>query len=75
MHRRKRRTSRVDGFFSSIKGMPNRSARFWRFSSSGSIAVTVGGGVGVGGSVTSCLGSLNAGGGTATGWSAFQSTL
>ena len=63
----------IGAFFDSIKGMPNRSARFRRFSSSESIAVTVGGGVG--GLVTSCLGSMNAGGGKVTGWSTFQSTL
>lgn len=33
-YRRKGRTSEVDGFFGSTKGIPNRSARFLRFSSS-----------------------------------------
>ena len=37
--------------------------------------MTVGGGVGGLGVVTSCLGSLIAGVGTTTGWSTFQSTL
>ena len=44
--------------------MPNRSARFLRFSSSGSIGVTIGGGVF--GLVAGSLDSLGAGGGTMT---------
>lgn len=45
--------------------MPNRSARFLRFSSSGSVGVTVGGGVVD--LVAGCLDSLVGGGGTMTG--------
>ena len=55
--------------------MPNRSARFWRFSNSGSMAATVGGGVGGLALVTSCLGSFAEGVGTITDCSTFQSTL
>lgn len=64
---RKRRTSEVVGFFDSTKGMPNRSARFLRFSSSGSVlGATVGGGVAdlVG---SCCLDSFGASGGAMTG--------
>lgn len=53
--------------------MPNRSARFLRFSTSESAGVTFGGGVA--GLVTGCLDSFGTGGGIMTGWSTFQSTL